>query len=197
MGMMNNLLGKVDTVEMASDLGSDDFEKGEFEVYHNLAKFFKPTSILEIGIYKGQSACSMIYGAKETLKEYIGIDAEKYLKDSNLIAGVHIKKFLENEGIALPDRKIILSDTQADGVPLELANQFFDWVHIDAGHDKSEAVRDIRNFWKITGRVMTVHDYLSHTEVREAVDRVVEDKQIDCGNHFCVYSSHGFYCFFK
>ena len=84
MEKINDLLGKVDTPEMKSDLGSADFANGEFDVYENLARYFQPTSILEIGVYKGQSACSMIYGAKDTLKTYVGVDAEKYLKHSNL-----------------------------------------------------------------------------------------------------------------
>jgi len=197
MEKINDLLAKVDTPEMQVDLGSSDFANGEFDVYENLARFFQPTSILEIGVYKGQSACSMIFGAKDTLKIYVGVDAEKYLKDSNLMANVHITKFLANEGIDLPDRKILLWDTQADGIPAGFSNQRFDWIHIDAGHESSEAVRDIRHFWPLTNKVLTVHDYLSHEDVKWGVERVITDNQIDYKNRFCVYSSHGFYCFFK
>ncbi len=194
---MNKLLAEIDTQEMFCDLGSDDFVNGEFQVYHNLAKFIKPKSVLEIGVYKGQSACSIIYGAKDSIEKYVGVDAEKYLENSNLIATVHLTKFLEKNKIKLSEWKILLFDTQVNGVPPELENNIFDWVHIDAGHESSEAVRDIRNFWPLTGKVMTVHDYTSHSEVKWGVDRVIEDSQIDYSNFIVFSSSHSFAAFFK
>jgi predicted O-methyltransferase YrrM len=179
-----------------AEFASQDFASGEFEVYFRLAKFFSPKKMLEVGVYKGHSACSIIYGASE-LNYYCGIDSQDYVKNSNLIARENIANFLNTIKKENFTFEIIDHNTQVNGVPGKLKERMFDWIHIDAGHTTEEAINDIRNFWIYTGKVMTIHDYISHKEVKDAVEFVIKNKMIDFKNHLCISSLHGFYCFFK
>jgi hypothetical protein len=67
------------------DVKERDFVEGEFEVYFNLAKLLDVESFLEVGVYTGSSACSVMAGSSK-LKRYFGFDAQKYIQNSNEIA---------------------------------------------------------------------------------------------------------------
>jgi len=87
-------------------------------------------------------------------------------------------------------------DTQNGQIPVQLFQEIpkWDWIHIDAGHEIEEAVKDMLSFWPYVGKVMTVHDYSSHPPVKQAVDMVLYNNLLPglkC--HFHVISSHGFY----
>ena len=199
MTIMNEALGKINTEELNKDFKSTDFTNEEFDVYYRLAQALHPRSILEVGIYKGYSACAMILGAQETLLQYIGLDAQLYIPGTNAMAIDHISRFtLQNvPDISLrANVKILACNTQVE-IPLEVSTSYYDWVHIDAGHDKQEAISDIVNFWGCTKGVLSVHDYTSHHEVKKAVDEVVAKGLIGFTSVFFVKSSHGFFFFLR
>jgi predicted O-methyltransferase YrrM len=195
MTFMNEKLSKLGTKDLLADFNSNDFNSAEFDVYYGLAKLIRPKSILEVGVYKGYSACAMIYGALRSLEKYVGIDAELYIERSNDIARGHIMLFCEKMGIEPPSWRIDNVNTQAGDV--DLNGEEFDWVHIDGAHETREAIKDILTFWPMTKRVMTVHDYESHPEVMAAVNTVIKDKLVSYTGGVLCHSSHGNYLLLK
>ena len=197
---INDELKKIDTAEMQSDMNesNNDFHNREWDTYFALSSVIKPVSVLEVGVYKGQSACAIILGSQPEIKFYRGIDGQKYLKNSNELAQKHIEMFCKLNNIEL-DWNVSCVNTQIEE---EVQNFLkyqanFDWIHIDAGHTTEEAIKDIVQFWTRANRIMTVHDYTSHPEVKEAVDRIVRDKLIDFKSSFLVHSGHGFFNFVR
>jgi predicted O-methyltransferase YrrM len=193
---VGDLLRQFQGKYIKSDRDSSDFIGGEFEIYYGLAKLIAPENVLEIGVYCGYSAASIIAGAKNTLRSYTGIDAELYRSDSNSEAHGIIDQMQRYQqttiGVAL-----LRLNTQIECLTY-LKGRTFDWVHIDAGHSKREAMHDIIQFWPITGRVMSIHDVSSHVPVREAVKEVLRKNLVEgCSASLEVKSLHGFQLLFK
>lgn len=160
----------------------------DYGVFINLAKIFNPKSILEIGVHFGCGACGFIYGA-ESLERYTGLDSQVYEKDSNQKARQNIKEFLEKIGRQV-DVRILDWDTQKNGSEI-LKGEKFDWVHIDGGHEVEEVKKDMLSFWENTGRIMTIHDVVSHPPVKKGMEEIIDTLPGIYG-HFTVISLHGF-----
>lgn len=160
----------------------------DYGVFINLAKVFNPKSLLEIGVHFGCGACAFVYGA-ENLERYVGLDFQVYEKDSNQKARQNVKEFLEKNGRKV-DVSILDWDTQKNGNKI-LNGEKFDWVHIDGGHEVEEVKKDMISFWENTGRIMTIHDVISHPPVKKGVDEII-DTMPDIYGHFTVISLHGF-----
>lgn len=194
---MAEIIGGFGVKYAAEDLPSQDFAGGEFEVYRNLAALIRPESFLEIGVYCGYSAVAVLAGAGGFIREYIGVDAEKYRPDSNGCAERNLRAALKSFRSPASAR-LIRHDTQTDGVPGQIAGRIFEWVHIDAGHATDECLKDMAAFWPMAGRVMTVHDIHSHPEVGEAARRTQDAGGLpDCAGFIDVCSLHGFRLYFR
>lgn len=172
-----------------------DFAAREFDVYSALAALINPVSVLEVGVYCGYSAAAMVHGGV-ALKHYLGLDAELYHPASNAEAA-RIMSRVCAEVRRYPECHFVRLDTQRESVDGHLAGRQFDWVHIDAGHEQAEAVRDMVQFWPYVGRVMSVHDVTSHAPVRAAVEEVMSQRLIDWSATCAVESIHGFRLFIK
>lgn len=193
---MRDLLGGFKGAYLKGDLGSSDFTGGEFEVYYALSRLLEPQSVLEVGVYCGYSAASIVAGGNRTLKAYFGIDAELYRRNSNeeALRIVQQMQDYQESNIAI---KILKLNTQTDSF-CSVDSEMFDWVHIDAGHTKQEAIRDITQFWPVTRKVMTVHDVDSHPPVKEAVEHVQRNNLLKgCCASLHVKSIHGFHLFMR
>lgn len=197
--MIKALLPEV--AEIGEDWRSEDFIKREFDVYYNLARLIDPISVLEVGVYKGYSACAIALGSPRLL-HYLGLDAQLYLKNSNTIARKMIKRFQEKYNLQYPTFWVEDCDT-VNGSPLSHVQHYcsaygsrgFDWVHIDGAHDKEGAIKDILTFWPYTKSFMTIHDYEeTHKEVIEAVDEVLKNELIKgVKSQLLVSSGHNFF----
>jgi predicted O-methyltransferase YrrM len=204
--MINEFLTKIELPFVGNDYKSGDFLKKEFEVYFALADIINPDSILEIGIYKGYSACSMMSGSRK-LKRYMGLDSEVYIPKSNEMAHSYISEFITKYSEQFPNLKnieyIIYSfDTMKNDINKLLSNIKFSWIHIDGAHKKDEAIKDMIQFWPLVqyDGIMTVHDYEeTHEGVKEAVDEVINKNLLE-PNFRCnlfIKSGHNFMVFRK
>jgi len=163
------------------DVKERDFVEGEFEVYFNLAKLFDIESFLEVGVYTGLSACSVMAGSSK-LKRYFGFDAQKYIQNSNEIAKERIIKFIEANSDIFPHLRNIeweifdVNTFDEKFICSILGDKKFDWIHIDAGHSEEEAYHDIVFFWNYVKKYMTVHDIFSINEVYNAIFKVMNNR---------------------
>lgn len=204
--MINDLLKKVD-LEFARNEYEDtneDFSIGrEYEVYYALSRIFQPTSILEIGVFKGLGSCAMMFGSNR-IEHYYGIDAEKYIPESNKLAEEYITKFIDLNSAMNPkllSMHWVLNniDTMNESDKVDAIAGVFDWVHIDGAHEESEALVDILQFWPKTRRIMTIHDYEDvHPHVKKDVDQILKDKLLPGLSYSMVVpSGHNFMLFIK
>ncbi len=192
---MKDLISQFHGKYIGADCGSSDFLGGEFDVYYGLAKLIAPKTVLEVGVYCGYSAASIIAGAKDSLQSYTGLDAELYRSDSNSEAFGVIRQMQKYQETHV-EVALFHLNTQIE-CPNVLKRMAFDWVHIDAGHSKREAMHDIIQFWPMTSKIMTVHDVSSHLPVREAVKEVLKTGLINgCSVSIEVRSLHGFQLLF-
>jgi predicted O-methyltransferase YrrM len=192
--IIGKVIGELQGRYVAADRDSPDFVRGEFEVYRALARLLAVESILEVGVYCGYSAAAMIAGGKSTLKRYVGIDAQCYRPDSNQEA-VRLIRQMQNYLQTNIDVRIVGVNTQVD-LPDDLREDKFDWIHIDAGHETAETIRDITRFWPLVRKCMTVHDVDSHPTVRAAVEHVdLNSLLANCSGSLEIKSLHGFRVF--
>lgn len=194
---MQEIVRKFEGKYVAHDVETDDFSRGEMDMYRNLASLISPVAVLEVGVWRGYSAASIIVGAARSLEEYTGIDAELYCSDSNACAVSMIRQATELTG-SQASYSVIKHDTQTDGVPDDVKLSKFDWVHIDAGHETVEAVKDIVNFWPLVNRVMTVHDVQAWPSVTKAVESLKDSDQMPgCTGYIDIPSVSGFRLYLK
>ncbi len=152
----------------------------EYEAYYNIAYMINPESVLEIGVYKGMSACAIMLGSHR-LKEYIGIDNESYIENSNDIARRLINSFKNLHSSKFPHLDNILwsifnLDTMPEGqTNSPVFQRTYDWIHIDGAHGESQAKKDILRFWPVTLKFMTIHDYnyVDFPHVAKDIDEVI------------------------
>lgn len=173
--------------------GNPDFSVGyEYENYYSIARLLKPESVLEIGIYKGLSTCSIMAGSPD-LKTYVGVDGEKYISNSNKGASRYIEEFINLHSTKFPhlrdiNWKLISTDTMKDPLEKEALDQIYaqpyDWVHIDGAHEEGEAYKDVIQFWFLTKKYMTIHDYEEgHPHVKKDLERIFRERalrDVDC-----------------
>ncbi len=195
---MQDIVRKFGGKYVAHDVETDDFSRGEMDLYHNLAALIAPKSMLEVGVWCGYSAASIIIGAARSLERYVGVDAELYRSDSNACALSIIEQAVEFSGSRIGGYSVIKHNTQTDGVPDSVKLLNFDWVHIDAGHETAEAVKDIVNFWPHAVRVLSVHDVHASQSVAKAVETLKDSDQMPgCAGFIDIPSVSGFRLYLK
>lgn len=129
-----------------------------YELYYALCKYYKPKSIIEIGVRSGFSLASMIAGNPDIIKA-VGIDDESYSIDSNQIALNKIKAVFPQKDI-----EIIKAKSQTMNL-----NGVVDIIHVDGDHSLQGALADMIKFQNNCA-IMIVDDFLMIDEVHEAID---------------------------
>ena len=131
-----------------------------YEWYYAFGAYYKPKTILEIGVRFGYSLLSMIVGSPSV--EYVrGWDIDCYSADSHNVANSAIRSRIK-DGI---DFSVDVVNSQE----LTELPQFFDLIHIDGDHSYEGKVHDLE---LCIGkcRVMVVDDYWHHQPVQQAVN---------------------------
>lgn len=135
-----------------------------YEYYYALGRFYKPSSILEIGVRLGYSLGSLIAGSGR-VSYACGIDKQCYMPGSNSKASKQISQFMP--GTARVDIR------SEDSQKLLALDRAFDMIHVDGDHTQAGAMHDLE---LCLGRcnVMLVDDYDLCPGVKGAVDRFVQ-----------------------
>lgn len=154
--------------------------------YDAMIERFDNANFVEIGAWKGKSACYMGERLKDTGKNirytvvdnFKGSPTEKvHLQDKEIVNGTLYETFLKN---IRPLRAFIgvIRDNSED-VPQHLSDSTIDFLFIDGDHTYEAVKRDIK-LWlpKVKkGGVISGHDY-DLESVKRAVDEIFPDRKI-------------------
>jgi len=185
---------------------------GNHKIFGELISNIKPTTIIEVGTWHGQSAITM---ARECRR--LGLDTKIYCVDTWLGAlefmnredafgkpvdlsrdlmkvkgypGVYYQ-FLHNIEIAgVKDMIIPIPQTsQIAALWFKREGITADMVYIDAGHDRKSVTDDIIAYYPLCADTLFGDDYTNKDyEVKEAVDAIMTVDVID--NNFWVHSKY-------
>jgi len=132
-----------------------------YEHYYELAKKYKPKSILEIGTRYGYSLCSMVAGSMDTVEYVEGWDDNSYHSNATKIAEINLKYILGY------DKSWVIRIINSHEVKTLERN--FDIVHIDGDHGYFGKLQDL-NLVKNNCKVVIVDDYEYILEVHTATN---------------------------
>jgi predicted O-methyltransferase YrrM len=163
---MKTILDLIPTDIFALDLGvpeHDEYIKSGncYEHYYELAKKYKPKSILEIGTRYGYSLCSMVAGSMDTVEYVEGWDDNSYHSNATKIAKINLKYILGY------DKSWVIRIINSHEVKTLERN--FDIVHIDGDHGYFGKLQDL-NLVKNNCKVVIVDDYEYILEVHTATN---------------------------
>ena len=170
-----------------------------YEYYYAIGDYYKPKSILEIGILFGYSAAALILGAtrasKDNLELFESYDMDYYERrnfkhdsigdtqyysgevefedwSSNKIA-YHKLDELIDEKIG-PDHNLEFNIMTKNSQRLRYLPKYYDMIHIDGGHLAHEKLHDLKLTLGRCG-VVIVDDYDFIDAVKEVTDKFVDD----------------------
>lgn len=152
-----------------------------YEYFYAISNYYKPESILEIGVRLGYSFISMILGNPSMLYAK-GIDNQSYHTDSMQRAKNNIEKIL-------PDFSYY-ELFSANSQTLVSLDRNFDLIHIDGDHSYNGCFHDMRLCYKYA-KVLIIDDYHSIDSVREACNHFVQIHEKEIKNKFVVPSLNG------
>lgn len=148
-------------------------------------KFNSGSKFVEVGTWKGKSACYMAVEIINSGKDisFDCVDTWAFIEDQkNCIPEQLFNNLFETflKNIApVKDKINIVKSISWDGANL-YENESLDFVYIDAGHDYESIKKDI-NAWypKVKkGGIISGHDYVDHSTcgVKRAVNEFFKDK---------------------
>lgn len=178
--------------------GKEAYSK--FAYYWAYASYFKPDSILEIGVRHGYSLLSMALGNSSHLPIFTTKKGEiNYIYkipyilgiDTGLEAGFHnVQKWESEYGL------LGLHLYEGSSHEIQNFNVAFDLIHIDGDHTRESCANDLNLCWAALdkGGVLIIDDYIAISTVREAVDnflKVTPKEEIkEHISYNCVYGGH-------
>jgi cephalosporin hydroxylase len=151
---------------------SEEINMGEYDVYEEMVRKYKPESVLEVGVLFGFSAIAMLWGGKDCIEKYTGFDIELFTKGSNEMAGKNIDLLYKRISIKCPRENI-----QFLREPHTFPSGNFDLVHIDGDHSFKGCYSDMQKFYPLASKYVVIHDYFYNgcPDVRRAVEKFQED----------------------
>ena len=114
-------------------------ELGYYPVLNRLVREWGVRSILEVGVFRGLSACAMIW--RNPVVRYVGIDPEEYLAGSLRQAWDNLCKFAGSQDLTFELRRGHSQDVDVSKLGK------FDLVYIDGDHSFQAAVKDFEKYW--------------------------------------------------
>tara|TARA_B100000902_G_C27280337_1_gene901366 strand:- start:295 stop:984 length:690 start_codon:yes stop_codon:yes gene_type:complete len=164
-----------------------------YEYYYAIGEYYKPKTILEIGLLFGYSAAALILGAKQNIKVFDSYDIDAYLRgsyrkealgetihydtdeiefkdwSSNRIAYFKLYELLQEK---LPDNDIQLNIMLKDSTHLKYLDKNYDLIHIDGSHVYEVKLHDLQ---LTLGRcnVVVVDDYDFIPNIKLATDEFI------------------------
>ena len=175
-------------------LEEDYIDSGNcYEYYYAIGNYYKPQTILEIGLLFGYSAAALILGAKENIKVFDSYDIDHYDRNffakspgtlteydsslieyedwsSNKIAYYKLHDLLEEK---IPGNEISLNIMLKDSRHLKYLDKNYDLIHIDGSHYYEDKLHDLQ---LTLGRcnVVVVDDYDFIESNKRAVDEFID-----------------------
>lgn len=142
-------------------------------IFQQMIQFVKPTTIIEVGSWKGASAAHMLQKCIAA-----GLDTRLFAVDFFQDTTIH--SFQGSFGLFLSNMKHLGFDRQVIPVKecsmvaafdLEEAGVVADLIYIDAGHTFDECLGDLVSYWPLLrpGGVMIGDDYHEIPSVAQAV----------------------------
>ena len=172
---------------------------GKSILFKNLIEELKPSTIIEVGTWKGQSAITM----GNTIKE-LGLETKIYCVDTWLgaIEFWATLKHTEERDLSLKNgypqvyfqflsnvvhhqlQDIILPfpNTSENGYRYFKGNGIHpELIYIDASHEEDDVYRDITNFYDLlsSGGVIFGDDYISWVGVNKSVNRFTKENDLE------------------
>ena len=163
-----------------------------YEYYYAIGDYYKPQTILEIGLLFGYSAAALILGAKENIKVFDSYDIDAYDRrtfartagesieydaslieyegwSSNKIGYYKLHDLLEEK---IPNNDIQLNIMLKDSRHLKYIDKKYDLIHIDGSHIYQDKLHDLQ---LTLGRcnVVVVDDYDFIPNNKKATDEFI------------------------
>jgi len=138
-----------------------------YEFYYAISKYFKPKTILEIGVRLGYSFASMYAGSFDTIKYMEGWDNCSYVENSVEISKINLKNFIKC------DFNILDIDSH-----IQIMKEYYDLIHIDGDHTYDGAIKDLE-LTKLHAKTIIVDDYAAFDTVKNAVNDFVRQNNLE------------------
>ncbi len=149
-----------------------------YEYYVAISNYYKPNSVLEIGVRFGYSLMAMLFGYD--IKEIEGIDNEAMVHNSNDVALWNVNNLF--------NVKIKLYHINSFHIPI--LHKFYDIIHIDGEHEQINCLHDLE-LSKSHTKVVIVDDYESHIAVKNACDIFIQNNKGTIKNSFVLPKING------
>jgi len=190
------------------DLSADYLQPNvsNYEVYYGIAKHYKPTTLLEIGVRFGYSFASMIKGAEDSIELAHGFDNNEYEENSLAVAWARL-------GGVIPesvDFQLFNINSQC----ISNLDRSYDLISIDGDHWYDSKLHDL-TLTLDKCKVVVVDDYMEEIAhaggmpliehggayqgfqplfpIKAAVDEFVRRHKDKIKDHFLVESLRGIY----
>lgn len=139
--------------------------KACYEYYYRVGEFYKPKSILEIGVRFGYSLLTLIKGSGH-VSFAEGWDTEEYVPESNSTAG----KLIYSRVPATTEIYLNRVDSQQ----VHKLNDFYDLISVDGNHDEDPTYHDL-SLTVGHCKVVIIDDYDFLGSVTRGVNRFIEE----------------------
>jgi len=198
----------------------DYLESGNcYEVYYALGKYYKPKTILEIGVLFGYSVGALMLGAKDSIERLDGYDIDWYSRNTYALKGddnsldspnsINITSEIEYENwssnkIAYYKLHELIVDNFGEGNHIELnimlkdtqhlkyLKNYYDMIHIDGAHPATEKSHDL-NLTINRCSVVVIDDYDFVPTTKQVVDEFVKRNKKVIQNTIYIPSFRGTY----
>lgn len=151
------------------------YRDGTYDWYAGMAAFAQPSSILEIGVFRGYSLVAMLSGLDYNVRSVVGVDAGiDAHADMTSVALLRIKKEFD-----VPVVRFINVDTQGERWA-DVPPGPYEIVHVDADHSYPACLNDLNHYGPMvtdTG-IIIVHD-TNDPNVHQACMRFINERGLE------------------
>lgn len=171
----------------------------KFAYYWAYANYFKPETILEIGVRHGYSLLSMALGHSDHIPIFTTKEGEtNHIYKTPYMLGIDSAKEATFENVQKWESEYGLYGLhlyEGDSKNITKFEAAFELIHIDGDHTPEGCLNDLKLCWPALekGGVLIVDDYISISTVKETVDNflvTVESEISQKLSYNCIYGGH-------